>query len=368
MHLHALDVHDFKSYASGAWTFSPSINSLVGPNGVGKTNLLDAIHHLCMGKSAFTKIDQQNIRHGQPFYRIRGRFWVEEGQGETVLCAYEASKKKTLKRGDKAYERISDHLGYMPVVLMAPSDTDLVREGSDLRRKYFDSMLGQLHKPYLQQLIRHQAALKQRNALLKQFAEFNALDADLLQPYDDILLKEGQQIARQREEALKRFIPIFQKHYQALSQQMEEVSLNYQTDALKEDFQEVFEQAREKDLQLKYTTKGIHRDDFNFLIGGYPLKKFGSQGQQKTFVVALKLAQFDFMEEACGRKPLLLMDDIFDKLDERRMGKLLELLAQGHFGQVFLTDARPERTRSLIEPLDAEVKVFDILGRLKKQP
>lgn len=361
MYLHALDLHDFKSYASGAWSFSPSINSLVGVNGVGKTNLLDAIHHLCMGKSAFNKIDQQNIRHGSPFYRIRGSFASQEGRNTNILCAYEGGKKKkTLKLGDKAYERISDHLGFMPIVLMAPSDTDLVREGSDIRRRYFDSMLGQLHKPYLQQLIRYQAALKQRNALLKQFSETNFYDADLLQPYDSLLIQLGMQIAQQREEALQAFIPIFQQHYQALSQQQEEVSLSYQSDALHEDFDTIFKDARDKDLHLKYSTKGIHRDDYTFSIGGYPLKKFGSQGQQKTFVVALKLAQFDFMAEACGRKPLLLMDDIFDKLDEHRMGKLLELLANGHFGQVFLTDARPERTKSLIEPLQTEVKVFQI--------
>ncbi len=362
MHLQALDLHDFKSHASGAWEFSPSINSIVGANGVGKTNLLDAIHHLCLGKSAFNKTDQQNIRHQSPFYRVRGKFWLEEGRTEMVLCAYEATKKKTLKLGGKAYERISDHLGYMPVVLMAPNDSDLVREGSEVRRRYFDSILGQLDKPYLQALIRYQTALKQRNALLKQFATLNFFDQDLLLPYDSILINLGEKIAQKRQESLELFIPTFQEHYKALSQEREQVSLSYSSDVLSKDFEAVFKDAQAKDLDLRYTTKGIHRDDYQFTIGGYPLKKFGSQGQQKSFVVALKLAQFDFMHQLTGRKPLLLMDDIFDKLDEQRMEQLLHLLAQAHFGQVFLTDARPERTQALIKPLNTEVKIFELGG------
>lgn len=359
MHLAQIDLLDFKNYEELSLGFSPKINVLVGVNGIGKTNLLDAVYHLCLGKSAFNKMDQQNIRHGAAFYMIKGVF-EKEGKQETVRCSYQTSKKKSLRLGEKEYERISDHVGHLPIVLMSPSDADLVREGSEIRRKYFDSILGQLNKNYLQLIIRYSHTLKQRNALLKHFAELNYFDADLMAPYNAVLIDIGKQVAQQRQELLSQFEPIFQQHYQAISQEREAVSLSYDTQALGDDFEQLFTQAKDKDLVLKYTTKGIHRDDYGFGIEGYPLKKFGSQGQQKSFVVALKLAQFDFMHQYSQKKPILLMDDIFDKLDDHRMSSLLELLSAGHFGQVFITDARPERSKSLLAPLEIEANIIDV--------
>jgi DNA replication and repair protein RecF len=349
MHLASLDVFEFKSHEAGNFRFSPHINGLLGPNGAGKTNLLDAIHHLCLGRSAFSPIDRHQVRHGAAFYLVKGRFEAEGGsRAETVSCSYDApSKRKTLQLDGKAYERISDHLGRFPVVFMSPLDADLVREGSDLRRRYFDSMLGQLRPHYLGLAIRYNQALKHRNALLRQFAT-QAPDPDLLLPYDQWLIDLGRQLSEARREALESFLPVFRQHYAQLSRGQEEASLHYQTHALAPGFADQFRQALDRDLALRYTTVGVHRDDYAFQLDGHPLKQVGSQGQQKSFVVALRLAQFDFMHEQGGRKPLLLMDDIFDKLDDRRMERLLTLLTEGHFGQVFITDARPERSRQLM--------------------
>ena len=364
MHLQNLKLVDFKSYASLDLSFSDKINCLVGENGIGKTNLLDAIHYLCLTKSAINKTESQNIRHAQGFYVIQGEFLKAE-KIFPVFCSYQRGKKKTFKVNKKDYEKVSQHIGLFPAVIMVPTDTDLVREGSETRRKFFDSIISQLDKAYLQDLIQYNHALKQRNALLKQFGETGRVMPDLLEPYDMLLLEFGNQVFQKREAFIEQFIPVFQEHYQELTGAKESVSLVYQTE-LREGFEDLFRSAFQKDCVLQRTSKGVHKDDFNFLLETHPLKKYGSQGQQKSFVVALKLAQFEFMHQKLGHKPILLMDDIFDKLDDYRIGKLLEMLGKDKFGQVFITDARPERSQNLLESVDVEQEIIfvnDLVGK-----
>ncbi|GJM59630.1 DNA replication and repair protein RecF [Persicobacter diffluens] len=360
MFLFNIQLLNFKNYEELNMQFSPQINCLVGENGSGKTNLLDAIHYLSLAKSAFPGQDQQSIRHQEPFFSIRGEFRNEDRQHQ-VLCALQQGAKKVLRCDQVPYERLSDHVGRFPVVMMAPHDTDLIREGSEERRRFFDAIICQTDRNYLQWLMEYNGLLKQRNALLRQWQKNHMpADQDLLETYNIPLLDRAEKIARARISFLDQFEPLFQAHYQALSGGREEVSLRYRTEVLKEDFKEKFEQATEKDVVLGRTTMGVHRDDFRFLIGGHPVKRFGSQGQQKSFVVALKLSHFDLIHQQKGFKPILLLDDIFDKLDDQRMQHLLKMVAGHKFGQIFITDARPERTKGLVKEIDEEVKIFEI--------
>jgi len=358
MYLQNLKLINFKNYHSAELVFSDHINCFVGVNGVGKTNLLDAIHYLCLTRSALNNVEQYSIKHGEPFYMAQGEF-LKNDKIFPVLCSFQRGKKKTFKLNKKDYEKVSEHIGLFPAVLMMPTDTDLVREGSETRRKFFDSIISQLDKLYLQDLIQYNHALKQRNALLKQFAETHRLIPDLLEPYDLLLLDYGQKIYEKRQAFISDFIPTFQEHYQILSGNQEQVSLEHQTE-MGSNFEAEFRQAFKKDCLLQRTTMGVHKDDYKFMLEGHLLKKYGSQGQQKSFVVALKLAQFEFMHKKLGHKPILLMDDIFDKLDDNRIQKLLDMLTADKFGQVFITDARPERTQSLLGGLKVQPNIIDV--------
>ncbi|MEN7550283.1 DNA replication/repair protein RecF [Rapidithrix thailandica] len=359
MYLKDLRIISFKNYEESELHFSAQINCFTGANGSGKTNLLDAIHYLCLTKSAFNAIDAQNIRHQAPLFALHGTFFKNEKEYQ-VSCGLKAGKKKSIRLNKKEYERVSEHIGQFPCVLIAPNDTDLIREGSETRRKYFDSIISQINKPYLEQLICYNQALKQRNILLKQFAEQRYFEQDLLEPYDHMLIDLSQKIAEQRRAFITTFQPLFEKHYQYISAAKEQVALNYSSQVKVSGFEEHFRNNLQKDMHLQRTTSGIHKDDFDFSIEEYPLKKFGSQGQQKSYVIALKLAQFEVMHQATGRKPILLMDDIFDKLDDLRIAKLLQMITEHIFGQVFITDAREERSRQLMKQVHAETIFFDI--------
>jgi DNA replication and repair protein RecF len=359
MHLENISLLNFKNYEELQMGFSEQINCFVGQNGSGKTNLLDAIHYLSLTKSAFNSLDNQNILHQAPFFMIQGTFSKQQ-EHVPVHCSLKKGEKKVFKHSKKTYERLSEHIGKFPVVMIAPNDTDIIREGSEMRRKFFDSIISQIDQEYLRKLLHYNHILKQRNSLLKQFAEQRFFDGDLLSTYDDQLLKTAEFIYHKRAEFLIDFLPYFYEHYQNLSENKEEVSLRYASDMQQEDFREVFEQSRQKDLILQRTSRGIHRDDYKFGIEGHSLKKFGSQGQQKSFLIALKLAQFDIIKAQKGFKPILLLDDIFDKLDDRRIAKLMEMVAHHTFGQLFVTDARPERSEAIFEQIEAEVKVFMI--------
>jgi DNA replication and repair protein RecF len=347
--LKEISLHNFKSYVEKKFSFSSQINCIVGENGVGKTNLLDAIHYLCIGKSAFLGTESQQIHQDATFFALKGIF--EQAQREaTVLCSLEKGKKKELKLNKIPYQKMSEHVGKFPCVLLQPHDTDLIRESSEFRRNFFDNLLSQTSQAYLKALIQYQHTLKQRNALLKQSQELGKkLDLYLVEIYNNMLAESGSFIFQQRQEMIQKFNVFFQKYYQDLAQEKEKVSLQYRSELAKNSLSDLLKTSFSDDLRLLRTTKGVHRDDYLFLIDTKNLKLYGSQGQQKTFVIALQFAKSDYLyaEKKCA--PLLLLDDIFDKLDDSRIEKLAEILHEQKMGQAFISDARPERSRSIFQ-------------------
>ncbi|MCG8474261.1 MAG: DNA replication and repair protein RecF [Cytophagales bacterium] len=359
MFLKNISLFNFKNYSSAEFSFSAQINGLTGSNGCGKTNLLDAIHYLSMGKSAFNLIDSQNIRHQEALFMVKGNFVLQDEEKE-VCCSLKAGEKKILSVNRVPHEKLSQHIGLFPTVMIAPNDTDIIREGSEARRKFFDSMMAQIDPDFLRHLIQYNHTLKNRNSLLKQFNEKRYFDADLLEFYDGKLIDCGQPIFEKRKTFAEEFLPVFEQHYCVLSDDAEQVEIEYKSSLLTQDMTDLLHQNLQKDLYLLRTAAGIHKDDFNFRISGYPLKKFGSQGQQKSFLIALKLAQFDMISRHKGFKPVLLLDDIFDKLDDRRIRKLMEMVSKDSFGQIFVTDARAERTQRLFEHINADKRFFAV--------
>ncbi|WP_420146631.1 DNA replication/repair protein RecF [Spirosoma sp.] len=373
MYLEKLSLTNFKNYEDGRYVFGRQINVIVGPNGSGKTNLLDAVYFLALSKSAFQNQDAFSILHGADYFIIDGIFEENEHSGHPnrvnpdrvqITISLQRGQRKVIMADKKPYERISEHIGRFPVVLIAPNDTDLVREHSEDRRHFFDGVLSQLDPNYLRDFLMYQQVLKQRNSLLKLFAERNQVDNDMLDTYDVPLLDLGQKIHDRRKQFVEEFLPGFREHYAYLSNESEMVNIVYESEVSDPNFAEEFRHFRRRDTILQRTTMGVHKDDYSFLIGGVygeavPLKKFGSQGQQKTFVIALKLAQFDTLEAEKGVKPILLLDDIFDKLDDRRISKLIQQMEEGAFGQLFITDARPERTRELLSSVKADVRFYE---------
>jgi DNA replication and repair protein RecF len=350
MHLEKLQLVHFKNYENRFFTFSPDLNCILGPNGSGKTNLLDAIYFLGYCKSALHSQDALSIQFKADYMQIEGLFKTEET--ELIACQVQRIGKKTLSQNKVAYERFSDHIGKYPAVLILPDDTDLIRDGSETRRKLFDGILSVLSPAYLQDFMAYTKVLDQRNSLLKLFAERQSVDHDLINIYTEQLLAIGGRIHAERRVFIEKFIPIFLKHYAFLSDSVENVELSYISEWLEPDFKTIFRNTLSTDLAAQRTTKGIHKDDYQFSLNQQPLKKFGSQGQRKSFVMAVRMAQFEIITEVKGFKPILLLDDIFDKLDENRIRKLVEMIKDGVFSQIFLTDARPQRTRQLLEGLD----------------
>ena len=359
MHLKNIQVIQFKNLEKVQINFSPSINCFLGINGSGKTNLLDSIYYLCLTKSGFNSADLQNITHGQSFFALKGEFQLGDKTTE-VRCILEAGKKKQVSKNGKAYDKLSSHIGLLPLVLIAPDDTQLVKGGSEERRKFFDGLLSQIDKVYLERLIRYQHFLKQRNALIKNFSETNRFDPVLIEPYDRELIKLSLWIGEKRSSFLQSYAPVLEKYYGEISGKREEIAIEFDSDSLQPSFEKTFKSAMKKDLLLKRTSTGIHRDDFHFIIDGYPLKKFGSQGQQKSFLIALKLAQFNVFKEMKQDYPILLLDDIFDKLDDPRINKLISLVSQKEFGQLFITDARPERSKRILGNISSSISYFEV--------
>ncbi|ANQ50251.1 DNA replication and repair protein RecF [Flammeovirga sp. MY04] len=359
MFIERLYIKDFKSYSEQTVELKEGVNCIVGPNGIGKTNMLDAIYLLSMTKSAFSYTEQQNVRHGEKTFAISGKF-IHRDQVDTVICQFQKPKKKFSVNG-KDYKKFSDHFGKYPCVLIAPNDTDLLREGSEIRRKYFDSVISQYDKVYLKALIDYQRALLQRNELLKLFAEKRQMpNRDWVAPYDHALLQNGKLINQKRQEFVTKFLPFFEESYSFLSEGREQASIRYKSEFSKDNFEEIYQEAWEKDVVLQRTTKGIHKDDFEFQLSDLSLKKYGSQGQQKSFIIALKLAQHSLLKGTLSKVPILLLDDIFDKLDDNRIKKLLELIKEKKFGQIILTDARPERSKSLMEEINTASHFIEI--------
>ncbi|MEW6469978.1 MAG: DNA replication/repair protein RecF [Bacteroidota bacterium] len=361
MHLKKLSLVNFKNYSQAELDCCPDINCFTGNNGEGKTNLLDAIHYLCFTKSVFNPLDTQNIRHDEPFFVIQGTFELK-GEEEEVYCGQKRGHKKQFKRNKKEYGRLADHIGLLPCVMVSPGDSELVYEGSEERRKFIDSIISQLDKEYLEDLIAYNRALMQRNALLRHFAESGSFDSQNLGLWDEQLSALGTRLYARRKEFIAHFIQLFRKHFRSLSGGREEVDIAYESQLHHGELLLQLQAAQRKDRALEYTTVGIHKDDLEFTIGDKPIKKFGSQGQQKSLLVALRLAQFDIVKSAKGFDPILLLDDISDKLDESRLRRLMEMVGSHHFGQIFITDTSRQRIQGLLKGIDAEIKFFNVAG------
>lgn len=360
MFLKKLTLFNFKNYEEASLEFSEKINCFTGNNGAGKTNLLDAIHYLSFTKSYFNLIDSQNIRHESDFFAIHGQF-VRNGSGpDDVSCIQKKNLKKQFRINTREYDRMADHIGEFPLVMVSPYDRDLINEGSELRRKYLDSVISQFDRQYLDDLIHYNKGLAQRNALLKLFGEKRYFDEASLEMWDEQMKGPAARIYEKRKAFLDGFLPVFSKYYEFIGSGNEKVGIMYHSDLSVSDFPGLLKAGLQRDLSARYTTSGIHKDDLEFLIDGYAVKKFGSQGQQKSFVVAIKLAQFEYTRNLKGYKPILLFDDIFDKLDSSRVDRIINLVGENSFGQVFITDTQPERIHHIFATTPADHRIFDV--------
>lgn len=358
LHLRLLSLVNFKNISGAEMELGPKFNCFVGNNGSGKTTVLDAVHYLSVCKSFLNAIDSQNIRYEEPFFLLNGTF-LRHGEEDVVHCAMKREGKKIFRRNKKEYPRLMDHVGLIPSVVISPTDSELIAGGSELRRRFLDGVLAQLDKQYLEQLVLYNKNLQQRNALLKSFAEGQPFDAGLLEVWDIQLANRGQRIYERRVMFIETLVDAFKAFYTIISGGQEQVTIHYQSQLQDADMDTLLRDAIGRDRAATHTTMGIHKDDLIFSIDGHPLKRFGSQGQQKSMLVALKLAQYAVMRDRCGLLPLLLLDDIFDKLDDNRVAKLLDLVSGLDFGQVLITDTHPKRIAQLLRGKD-NVRVFKV--------
>lgn len=357
MILKSLSLLNYKNFESKSFNFNDKINCIVGNNGIGKTNVLDAIYHLSFGKSYFNPVATQNIRHGEEFFVVNGDY-IKADKSEKIIVSLKRGQKKVIKRNGKIYDKFSDHIGFLPLVIISPADRDLIVEGSDTRRKFIDGVISQSDNTYLTNLINYNKILAQRNALLKYFALNHTFNKETLEIYNQQLNDYGSQIFEKRKLFLETFIPIFKERYKAISNGNENVELEYSSGLFEDDLNTLLQKNISKDKALQYTSVGIHKDDLNFNIEGHPIKKFGSQGQQKSFLIALKLAQFDFIKAQSGVNPILLLDDVFDKLDENRVTQIIKLVDDENFGQIFISDTHAERTENAVKQAHQSYEIF----------
>jgi DNA replication and repair protein RecF len=360
MQLTSLHLVHFKNIGQLDIELSPVVNCFLGNNGEGKTSILDAIYYLSYTKSYFNAIDYQNIQFEQPFFVTQGIF-NKENELFNVYCGLKRGEKKIIKINKKPYTKLSDHIGKFPVVMITPYDSNLILEGSETRRKFLDAMIAQFDRSYLLQVIDYNRVVQQRNALLKQFAEKGNYQESLLDIYTDQLVVLSSQIHKRRKTFVEEFVPVFAGFYNDISSGKENVSLVYESQFNEEpSYDDAYKKAVSADLKATYCTVGVHKDDLSFLLGDYPLRKFGSQGQQKSYLIALKLAQFEFIKTKLGFSPILLLDDIFDKLDDQRVGFLLELITKKKVGQTFITDTSPYKVPELLNKLDVSYYAFTV--------
>lgn len=351
-------VQDFRNIALQELDFSPNINCISGGNGEGKTNLLDAIWHLSMTKSAFSGTDKSNIRHGQDAFAISGQYLLPDGAESKISLKVTSDSEKRLIRDDKPYQRISDHIGLLPIVMVAPGDSAMVSDSSDVRRRFLNAVLSQTGNAYLRNIQQYRRLILERNSLLKATSQ----DPSLMDIIEEKMARTAEPVFKERATFCEQLSPIVGKYYAAISGGRESVGVEYRSELQGAPLQDILRDSRVRDLALKFTWSGIHRDDLVFTMDGYPIRGGGSQGQQKSFLVALKFAQYEIMESRCGCKPILLLDDLFDKLDSSRVGNLLEMVSGSDFGQIFITDPDRARTKSMVDALTADRRYYIARG------
>jgi DNA replication and repair protein RecF len=343
MYLKKLSLTNFKNYRLAGFEFSPKINCFTGSNGVGKTNILDAIHYLSLTKSFFNNIDSVSIRHEEDYFIISGIF-ERNGEEDQIYCAFQKQKQKLLKRNGKEYQKLSDHVGRYPVVMISPADSALITEASEDRRRFMNKIISQYNSDYLDSLLRYNKVLQQRNKLLKLFKLSGKFDPDSLLIWDEQLIRYGVYIYDERQILVNELIPVFQEYYSIISSGKERVTLTYRSHLSQNSFRDALTASLEKDRILEYTTMGIHKDDLILEMNDFPVKSLGSQGQQKSYLVALKLAKFDYIKRKANLSPVLLLDDIFDKFDAERVDQIIKIVGNQRFGQIFITDTHQNRS------------------------
>lgn len=359
MFLREISILNYKNIREATLRFSDKLNCFVGLNGQGKTNILDAIYYLSFTKSAYNTIDSQNITHDAEMALIQGRYDFDnatEDTSEVISCGIKRGVKKQFRRGKKDYQRLIDHIGLIPLVMVSPQDSELISEGSEERRRFIDGVISQYDKQYLEHLTQYNALLKQRNALLKQYEDYpqNA-PAELFEVIEMQMVVHATYIFEQRTDFIQRFVPAFQEVYSAISGNSEQVSLHYTSQLQDRDLAEAFTRTRQRDLIVGWTTQGIHKDELDMRLGEYPLKRVGSQGQQKSYLLAMKLGQAIFLG-----KPILLLDDIFDKLDSERVERIIRLVSSERFGQIFITDTDRQHLTSILQGMQHASSVFHV--------
>lgn len=359
MYLKHLNILNYKNIAQAELSFCDGINYFVGANGAGKTNLLDAIYYLSFCKSYFNSVDSQNITHDQEFFVIQGGF-ERNDQDEQIYVALKKNQKKQFKRNKKEYAKLSEHIGLLPLVMISPSDERLIVEGSDQRRKYIDSVVSQYDKTYLELLIRYNRALLQRNTLIKKSRQLDASIVGQLDIWDEQIANMGEKISEQRGTFIDQLVPVFREFYEHISGGSEVVDIIYQSHHHKGNVLNMLVENRERDLILGYTSRGVHKDDLQFLLSGQPVKKEGSQGQKKSFLIALKLAQYEFLSRHNGFGPILLLDDVFDKLDSDRGNRLIQLVSREKFRQIFITDTQKSRLAGIVDQTGKESRFYQV--------
>ena len=353
MYLKKLVLINFKNIAQAEITLSERLNCFVGDNGAGKTNVLDAVYYLSMSKSALTMTDGQSVRHGEDFFVVEGTYAGDSGSNDTVNCSFLRRSGKVLKLNGKEYDRMADHVGRFPVVMVSPQDSVLITDAAEERRRYLNAFLSQLDRDYLASLMRYNAVLAERNRFLK-----SSSDEQMLQIYDIQLADHAARIYERRRDIIERMRPLVAEFYRQLSGDREQVEIEYRSELASASMGELLLASRERDIVNGFTTSGVHRDDMSLRIGGYPLRKYGSQGQQKSFLMSLKLAQYRILAEVCGERPLLLLDDLFDKLDTSRVENLLTLVAGDDFGQIFITDCNRSRLETILSRAGEKYALF----------
>ena len=357
MILKRISILNYKNLEQADLTFSPKLNCLVGQNGMGKTNLLDAIYYLSFCKSAGNPIDSQNMLHTADFFVIQGFYEDSDGTREEIYCGMKRRQKKQFKRNKKEYTRLSDHIGFLPLVMVSPADAELISGGSEGRRRFMDVVISQYDKEYLDALIRYNKALAQRNSLLKSE---QPVEDELFLVWEEMMAQAGEVVYRKRQAFINDFIPIFQDFYSYISQDKEAVGLHYASHARDASLLQVLEESRVRDRIMGYSLRGIHKDELEMLLGDFPIKREGSQGQNKTYLVALKLAQFDFLKRMGRTQPLLLLDDIFDNLDASRVEQIVKLVAGDRFGQIFITDTNRGHLDRILHEVGGDYKMFAV--------